>query len=65
MYEIWSLGHKPFEGYTNLQVCAAVVGTSMWSWGICLHATLSLPLINVYINIDLMCVQQSIVFPRQ
>ena len=20
MYEIWSLGHKPFEGYTNLQV---------------------------------------------
>ncbi len=21
MYEIWSLGHKPFEGYTNMQVC--------------------------------------------
>jgi len=20
MYEIWSLGHKPFEGYTNNQV---------------------------------------------
>ena len=20
MYEIWSLGHKPFEGYTNMQV---------------------------------------------
>ena len=20
MYEIWSLGHKPFEGYTNPQV---------------------------------------------
>ena len=20
MYEIWSLGHKPFEGYTNVQV---------------------------------------------
>ena len=20
MYEIWSLGHKPFEGYTNAQV---------------------------------------------
>ena len=20
MYEIWSLGHKPFEGYTNIQV---------------------------------------------
>ena len=20
MYEIWSLGHKPFEGYTNSQV---------------------------------------------
>ena len=20
MYEIWSLGHKPFEGFTNLQV---------------------------------------------
>ena len=20
MYEIWSLGHKPFEGYTNHQV---------------------------------------------
>ena len=20
MYEIWSLGHKPFEGYTNLEV---------------------------------------------
>ena len=20
MYEIWSLGHKPFGGYTNLQV---------------------------------------------
>ena len=20
MYEIWSLGHKPFEDYTNLQV---------------------------------------------
>ena len=20
MYEIWSLGHKPFEGYTNQQV---------------------------------------------
>ena len=22
MYEIWSLGHKPFEGYTNSQVCS-------------------------------------------
>ena len=21
MYEIWSLGHKPFEGYTNPDVC--------------------------------------------
>ena len=21
MYEIWSLGHKPFEKYTNPQVC--------------------------------------------
>ena len=21
MYEIWSLGHKPFEGYTNPEVC--------------------------------------------
>ena len=20
MYEIWSLGHKPFEGYTNVEV---------------------------------------------
>ena len=20
MYEIWSLGHKPFEGYTNPEV---------------------------------------------
>ena len=20
MYEIWSLGHKPFEGYTNIEV---------------------------------------------
>ena len=20
IYEIWSLGHKPFEGYTNVQV---------------------------------------------
>ena len=20
MYEIWSLGHKPFEGYTNMEV---------------------------------------------
>ena len=20
MYEIWSLGHKPFEGYTNQEV---------------------------------------------
>ena len=20
MYEIWSLGHKPFEGYTNAEV---------------------------------------------
>ena len=20
MYEIWSLGHEPFEGYTNLEV---------------------------------------------
>ena len=22
MYEIWSLGHKPFEGYTNPDVCS-------------------------------------------
>ena len=21
MYEIWSLGHKPFEGHSNSQVC--------------------------------------------
>ena len=21
MYEIWSIGHKPFEGYSNSQVC--------------------------------------------
>ena len=21
MYEIWSLGHQPFEGYTNPEVC--------------------------------------------
>ena len=21
MYEIWSLGHKPFESYTNPEVC--------------------------------------------
>ena len=20
MYEIWSIGHKPFEGYSNIQV---------------------------------------------
>ncbi len=24
MYEIWSLGHKPFEGYTNLEVAHVV-----------------------------------------
>ena len=23
MYEIWSLGHKPFEGYTNPDVCVS------------------------------------------
>ena len=23
MYEIWSLGHKPFEGYTNPEVSLA------------------------------------------
>ena len=23
-YEIWSLGHKPFEGYTNLEVISKV-----------------------------------------
>ncbi|XP_064406652.1 probable LIM domain-containing serine/threonine-protein kinase DDB_G0286997 isoform X2 [Halichondria panicea] len=26
MYEIWSLGHKPFEGFTNLQ-CMQLVGS--------------------------------------
>ena len=25
MYEIWSLGHKPFEGYTNQQVNVKLV----------------------------------------
>ena len=25
MYEIWSLGHKPFEGYTNSEVRAHIV----------------------------------------
>ena len=24
MYEIWSLGHKPFEGKTNHEVCTLV-----------------------------------------
>ena len=24
MYEIWSLGHKPYEGYTNDQVHALI-----------------------------------------
>ena len=25
LYEIWSLGHKPFEGKTNHEVCRDVV----------------------------------------
>jgi ephrin-B len=29
MYEIWSLGHKPFEGYTNVQVsCLTMAAAS-------------------------------------
>ena len=42
MYEIWSLGHKPFEGYTNIEamiptlcdvvlMCIAVAGDKA-SW---------------------------------
>ena len=25
MYEIWSLGHKPFENYTNNNVCSVII----------------------------------------
>ena len=28
MYEIWSLGHKPFEGYTNPDVCRQYIPNS-------------------------------------
>ena len=28
LYEIWSLGHKPFEGYTNSQVLYIHVPTA-------------------------------------
>ena len=30
MYEIWSLGHKPLEGYTNVQV--NVASSILWSY---------------------------------
>ena len=30
MYEIWSLGHKPFEGYTNPEVCTHILHWSVY-----------------------------------
>ena len=32
MYEIWSLGHKPFEGYTNIQVNCPTILSSYHIW---------------------------------
>ena len=29
MYEIWSLGHKPFEGYTNIEVSVTYTQSNM------------------------------------
>ena len=30
MYEIWSLGHKPYEGYTNQQVSLAQTNAGIY-----------------------------------
>ena len=32
MYEIWSLGHKPFESYTNPEVCISTQHTCSKSY---------------------------------